>query len=213
MFVELLEKLRCPNEHEPSPLIATASLTENRHIIEGTLGCPVCHAEFEVHEGALNLGGSFIQPMLRPDALSDENMMRTAALLGLDERGGLYVLDFISSYFTSGLAELSPASRFIALSGNAGIPGASAVIIGHGDGIPLAAGCARGIVLDSTAPKLLRSAVQVLAPGGRLVAPVDATVPNGIKELARDGAQWVGEREAVPALSEIRRASRYERRD
>ena len=208
MFVELLEKLRCPNDHEPSPLIATASRTQNRHIIEGTLGCPVCHAEFEVHEGALELGGSSMVPMLTADALSDENMLRTGALLALDERGGLYVLDFGSSHFTSGLAELSPASRFIALSGSHEVDGASAVIIGHGDGIPLAAGCARGVVLDYATPKLLRSAVQVLAPGGRLVAPANATVPDGIEEIARDGAQWVGERAAAPVLSEIRRASR-----
>ncbi len=208
MFVELLEKLRCPNEHEPSPLIATASLTENRHIIEGTLGCPVCHAEFEVHEGALELGGSSMVPMLTADALSDENMLRTGALLGLDERGGLYVLDIISSYFTGSLVELSPTSQFVALSGSHEVDGASAVIIGHGDGIPLAAGCARGIALDDTNPKLVRSAVQVLAPGGRLVAPVSARVPDGIEELARDREQWVGEREAAPVLSEIRRAPR-----
>jgi len=208
MFVELLEKLRCPNEHEPSPLIATASLTENRHIIEGTLGCPVCHAEFELHEGALELGASSVQPTPTADAPSDDKMLRTGALLALDERGGLYVLDFVSSHFTRGLAELSPASRFIALSKSHQVEGASGVIIGHGDGIPLAAGCARGIALDATTPKLLRSAVQILAPGGRLIAPADATVPDGIKELARDGSQWVGEREAVPVLSEIRRAPR-----
>lgn len=208
MFVELLEKLRCPNEHEPSPLIATASLTKNRHIIEGTLGCPVCRAEFEVHEGALDLGGPCIVPTLTSDALSDEKMLRLGALLGLDERGGLYVLDFISSYFAAGLLEFSPHSQFVALTCGPEMEGASAVIIGHGDGIPLATGCARGIALDSTNPKLLRSAVQVLAPGGRLVAPMNARVPDGIEEIARDASQWVGEREAVPVLSEIRRAPR-----
>jgi hypothetical protein len=211
MFVELLEKIRCPRDHEASPLIAAASKTVDRHIIEGTLGCPVCHAEFEVRNGALELGGSFIQPMLAPDALSDEKMMRTAALLGLDERGGLYVLDFISSYFASGLAELSPHSMFVALSGSAGIEGASAVIVGNGEDIPLAAGCARGIVLDRATPKLLRAAVQALAPGGRLVAPAHAAVPPGISEVARDREQWVGEREAVPAVpavSALRRAPR-----
>ncbi|MFI5232720.1 MAG: hypothetical protein ACHQSE_09430 [Gemmatimonadales bacterium] len=208
MFVDLLEKLRCPNEHEPSPLIATASRTVDRHIIEGTLGCPVCHAEFEVRHGALELGDSEIVPMLTAAALSDERRMRTGALLGLDERGGLYVLDFISSYFISGLRELSPNSMFVALSGDAGIEGASGVIVGHGEGIPLAAGCARGIVLDHATPKLLRAAVNALAAGGRLVAPADARVPTGIREIAADSAQWVGEREAVPTLSGIRRASR-----
>jgi uncharacterized protein YbaR (Trm112 family) len=209
MFVELLEKLRCPNEHEPSALIATASSTVNRRIIEGMLGCPVCHAEFPLHEGALELGEPGVVPTVMADpSSSDEKMIRLGALLGLDERGGLYVLDSISACFTSSLLELSPGSQFIALSENREIEGASGVIIGHGDGIPLAAGCARGIALDSATPELLRAAVQVLAPGGRLVAPADARVPNGITELARDGELWVGEREAVPVMSAIRRAPR-----
>jgi len=206
MFVELLEKLRCPNEHEPSALIAAASRTVDRHIIEGTLGCPVCHAEFAIRKGALELGGSSITPVLAYGALSDERMVRTGALLGLDERGGIYVLDFISAHFTAGLCDISPHSRFVALSGDAQIDGASGVITGHGDAIPLADECARGIVLDRATPELLRSAVRVLAPGGRLVAPADAPVPNGVTELARDERQWVAERDAVPALAELRRA-------
>jgi uncharacterized protein YbaR (Trm112 family) len=208
MFVELLEKLRCPNDHEPSPLIATASRTVDRHIVEGTLGCPVCHAEFPIRDGAVQLGASIITPTVTADALSHERMLRVGALLGLDERGGLYVLDGISSHLIEGLAELSPQSRFIALSASAESGGASGVIVGHGDRIPLAEACVRGIVLDVATPALLASAVKVLAPGGRLVAPANADVPAGISVLARDEENWVGEREAVPMLSGIGRAQR-----
>ncbi|MGH7654971.1 MAG: Trm112 family protein [Gemmatimonadaceae bacterium] len=208
MFVELLEKLRCPNDHEPSPLIATASRTVDRHIVEGTLGCPVCHAEFPVSEGVVRLGESFIAPMITADVLSRDRMLRVGALLGLDDRGGLYLLDCISAYFIEELAELSPQSRFIALSGTADFLGASGVIAGHGDRIPLAESCVRGIVLDLATPALLGSAVKALAPGGRLVAPATADVPEGIEILARDEANWVGEREAMPALSKLHRAPR-----
>jgi hypothetical protein len=189
-------------------LVATASLTVDRHIIEGTLGCPVCHAEFAVHGGALELGESSVLPVPEPDALSEGPMMRTGALLGLDERGGLYVLDSVSSHFAGGLQELSPNSRFIALASRPDVEGASGVIIGRGNGIPLAEGCLRGVVIDYDNPELMRSAVRALAPGGRLVAPANSSVPQGIAELARDDAQWVGEREAVPALSAIHRAPR-----
>jgi hypothetical protein len=206
MFVELLEKLRCPNDHEPSPLIATASLTENRHIIEGMLGCPVCHAEFALHNGALELGDPLVQAAVDPDPLSDADALRAGALLALDERGGLYVLDAISSNFAARLADLSPASRFVALAGRAEVEGASGVIIGSGDSIPLAGGCARGIVLDRASAERLRAAVVAMAPGGRLVAPANSPVPPGIVELARDERQWVGERQAVPMILEIRRA-------
>jgi uncharacterized protein YbaR (Trm112 family) len=208
MFVELLDKLRCPNAHEDSPLIAAASRTVDRHIIEGTLGCPVCHAEYRVHDGAVEIGEPAPVSMLAADALSHERMMRLGALLGLDERGGLYVLDFISASFIRELAELSPNSQFIALTGRREMEGAGIVIRGRGPALPLAKGCARGIALDMATPALLRSAVQVLSAGGRLVAPADAIVPDGIRMLARDDEQWVGEREAVPVLSAIRRAPR-----
>ena len=208
MFVELLEKLRCPNEHEPSALIATVSSTADRHILEGTLGCPVCRAEFPISEGVLKLGGGGIVPMLTEAALSHERMLRVGALLGLDERGGLYVLDCVSSFFAGDFVELSPQSRFIALATSGQISGASGVIAGHGDRIPLAEGSLRGIVLDFASAALVRSAAKALAPGGRLVAPANAAVPRGIDVLAQDDANWVGERESVPVLSGIRRAPR-----
>ena len=82
------------------------------------------------------------------------------------------------------------------------------VIRGLGDVLPFAHGSARGIVLGDASAALLQSAVDVLVPGGRLVAPAGAAVPDGITVLARDDEQWVGERDAVPVLSALRRALR-----
>ena len=104
MFVELLEKLRCPNHHEAASLVATASRTVNRHIMDGALGCPVCHAEFQIRDGALELGAAGARPLAGspppeettsrasaspPDSeLANQQTLRTGALLGLDERAG-----------------------------------------------------------------------------------------------------------------------------
>lgn len=208
MFVELLDKLRCPNAHEDSPLVATASRTVDRHIIEGTLGCPVCHAEFPVQNGAVRFGGESRAAAPAADAATAEGTLRLGALLGLDERGGVYVLDISGAPFIPGLAGLSPASKFIVVSGNDRVEGAGIVIRDRGTVLPLARACARGIAVDDATPALLRSAVEALAPLGRLVAPVDAVVPDGITVLARDDRQWVGEREPTPVLSAIRRAPR-----
>jgi uncharacterized protein YbaR (Trm112 family) len=208
MFVELLEKLRCPLSHADSPLVATSSHTVDRHIISGTLGCPICHAEYPIENGAVDFGGSMPRPALSPDALTEDKALRAGALLGLDERGGLYVLDVIGSHFIQSLLEMSPNSQFIALTANAQMEGAGIVIRSIGDALPLAKGCARGIALDRATPGLLNSAVQVLASGGRLVAPAAAPVPDGISVLASDSEQWVGEREAMPALSSIGRVRR-----
>jgi uncharacterized protein YbaR (Trm112 family) len=207
MFVELLDRLRCPNAHEDFPLVASSFRTVDRRIIEGVLGCPACGAEYPIHDGAVAFGGAVAPPPLGASAPhDDEATIRLAALLGLDERGGIYVLDYTSALFTPALAALAPAAQFIVISGGDDIEGAGIVLRGRGSVLPLARGCARGIVLDDGADDLLRSAVAALGPGGRLVAPAAAALPEGVKLLARDDDQWVGEREAVPVLSVLRRA-------
>lgn len=224
MFVELLEKLRCPNPHEPTALIATVSRTVDRHIVEGLLGCPVCRAEFPIHEGALEIGDAGDAPpagegarrssTVPPDAASAEeavsntSTIRTGALLGLDERAGVYVVSQTCAAMIPDLTALAPHALFIALSSGPRVPGAAAVIRLRGDVLPLAASCARGVVIDHATPAMLQSAAEALVPGGRLVAPAWATVPDGITVLARDDEQWVGERVAAPALSALRRAPR-----
>jgi uncharacterized protein YbaR (Trm112 family) len=208
MFVELLDSLRCPERHEDMPLVAAASRTVDRHIVEGTLGCAVCGAEYRVHGGVVEFGGAVREPEIVEDAVANERTIRLGALLGLDDRGGLYVVDFGGARLIRWLSELSPLSRFIAFAGDEVIEGAGVVIRGRGDVLPLAKACARGIALDDPTPALLVSAVDVLVPGGRLVAPAGAAVPAGIEVLARDGEQWVGERVAVPVLSVLRRAPR-----
>jgi hypothetical protein len=59
--------------------------------------------------------------------------------------------------------------------------------------LPLAAGSVRGIALDAAhaIPSLLAGAALALAPGGRLIAPASALVPDSLSELARDSNHWV----------------------
>jgi uncharacterized protein YbaR (Trm112 family) len=220
MFIDLLDRLRCPNRHEDFPLVASALRTVDRHIIEGVLGCPACGAEYAVHGGVVDFGGDAARAHRGPAKPDDEATVRLAALLGLDERGGLYLLDAASAAFARGLAALAPAAQFIVVAGagagagtgdgdgagDAEVEGADVVLRGCGTVLPLARGCARGIALDDGSAELLRSAVGALAPGGRLVAPAGAAVPDGITLLAKDSAQWVGERDAIPVVSGIRRA-------
>ena len=51
MFIELVDALRCPVAHEESWLVASATHTDARHIVDGLLGCPVCHAEYPIRQG------------------------------------------------------------------------------------------------------------------------------------------------------------------
>jgi hypothetical protein len=141
------------------------------------------------------------------DALSQENTIRAAALLGLDERGGLYLVDVMGRYSIPSYIEMSPESQFVAMSVMDRQAQAVMSICGRPNILPFAAGCMRGIAFDwDVSDSLLQSAVKTLAPGGRLVAQSGTVVPRGVEILARDERSWVAERVATPVLNVLRRA-------
>lgn len=203
MFVELIDRLRCPNEHEDTWLVAAASRTGNRRLIDATLGCPVCDAEFAVRDGAVVFGES--APGASMPAGEDE-VMRAAALLHVQERG-LYVLEAGWGSLAAALLALMSAEYLLVDPPTATVADEGAgVLVGVGDRWPLAAASLQGIALERATPARVADAVRVLKPLGRLVAPVTAPVPAGVSELARDDRHWVGER--VPDVVTLGRASR-----
>src|SRR5690242_21064587 len=89
MFIELVDALRCPVPHEESWLVASATRMEARHIVDGLLGCPVCHAEYPIRNGVADFRReptlpleAAPDPFLRGDATT---AMRLAAFLGLSD--------------------------------------------------------------------------------------------------------------------------------
>ena len=203
MFIELIDRLRCPNDHEDSWLVAAASRTEHRRLVEATLGCPVCSAEFTVSAGAVRFG----EPALgAPMAATEDDVMRAAALLHVQERG-LYVLEAGWGSLAPGLQALMSAD-FLLVDPPAGTVAqdGAGILHGIGDRWPLAAASLQGIALERATPARLADAVRVLAPRGRLAAPSSAPVPAGVTELARDDRHWVGEKPAdVVTLGRARR--------
>ena len=211
MLLDLVDALRCPEQHADIPLVATVHRRDGSEIMTGTLGCPICGREYPVAGGAAYFG---IDPGQRPaadelDMESDregegELAMRAGAFLAASE-GATLVLAGEWARAASALATLVPV-RVYALNPPRGVsrnPGAVAVI--HASrGIPLARGAARGVALDHAAtPAELASAARVIAAGGRLVAPAAAELPAGFVELARDADHRVAER--LPPLVGIGR--------
>ena len=133
--------------------------------------------------------------------------MRAAALLGLDERGGLYLVDLMGQFSVSSYLDMSPDSQFVAMSVMSRNTDAVMSICGRPNVLPFATGCMRGIAFDwDVSDSLLQSAVKTLAPGGRLVAQAYTVVPKGVEVIARDDGNWVAERLATPVLNVLRRA-------
>jgi uncharacterized protein YbaR (Trm112 family) len=208
MFIELVDALRCPVPHEESWLVAAATRMEFRHIVEGTLGCPVCRAEYPVTRGVVDFRRA-PHASLPSDAPPDEvEATRLAAFLDLTDHTGFAVLlgawsvhaPLLRSLVETPLVVVDPPE------GTEGEPGISAI---RCDGeLPLATGAARGMAVDSGAPARVASAVRATRVRGRLVLPADSPLPAGVRELARDAAVIVAEREAAaspPLTLHVRR--------
>ena len=209
MFVELIDALRCPVPHKnaaDSCLVAAAAETVDRHIVRGTLGCPVCHAEYDIRHGDVWFGAE--EPAAGFAVPSEDDVTRLAALLAVDDRGGLYILDGAWGAMAAAVSGYSTAAHFILLSPPLGCE-ADGTLRGAGELVPIATGTARGIALDRHSAALAESAARALVANGRLIAPAATPVPPGITVLARDEQHWVGEQNAPSSHPiPLRRAGR-----
>jgi hypothetical protein len=196
VFVELIDRLRCPHLHADTWLVAAASRSADRHLIDATLGCPECDAEFEVRDGEVWFGE--VPPAADAEPMNVDDAMRAAALLRCEERG-LYVLDGAWGGLAAALQQIVDVD--LLLTDPPSVPSTHApagqgTLRGIGDRWPLAAACAHGMALANATAARTTDALRVLRPGARLVAPVGTPLPAGARELARDDRHWVAEKAA-----------------
>jgi hypothetical protein len=159
-----------------------------RHIVEGQLGCPVCEATYRIDGGDVLFSPRTSLAAGPSDEVTD--VLRTAAMLNLADPGGVVLLvgnwdayaDALSTVVDAHILVLDPMAVQ-----------AQASTVYAGGTVPLAAGAVRAAATD-TPDRVVRA----VKPGGRIVAPVTAPVPAGVKELARDDQYWVGETTAAP---------------
>lgn len=192
MLIELIDRLRCPNDHADTWLVAAVTRTTHRRVVDATLGCHECDAEFEIRDGDVWFGARV--PSV-PMIASEDEAMRAAALLRLEEHG-LYLLDGGWGSLAAALLGVLDVSLFLADPPPA--PGDSAAgqctLRGVGDRWPIAAAALHGIAIDRASGARVADALRILRTGGRLVAPANALVPAGARELARDERHWVAEK-------------------
>ena len=182
-----------------------ASRIEARHIRQGTLGCPVCHAAYEIHEGIADFraGSADVVAPIPKDVSSAEAPLelaeadQLAAMMSLADPLGFAVLVGDWCRQAESLLDVVEAPPLMLANPPAGVtmrPGLSGVR--SGAALPLALGAARAVATDGADAARVESAVRATRVGGRVIAPAQARVPDGVRELARDATVWVGEREA-----------------
>lgn len=205
MFIELAEILDCPECRDGYGLVAFVRESDQRRVVSGHLGCPICEIEFPIEHGAIALTESASPPDLARD--ETELPVKIAALLGLGEGAGSALLLGTSvGEHAAGVAGFADQVEVLAV-----VPSgtelaidqlASGVnpVIGLTPRWPLRSGALDGVVLRGPVADAAVEARRCLRSGRRLVlidpAPGDADALSqaGFAELARDEATWVGER-------------------
>jgi uncharacterized protein YbaR (Trm112 family) len=211
VFIELVDSLRCLEPHEETWLVAAVDRRDGRHIMHGTLACPICRRAYPIRDGI----GWFVRepadatpnltiPRGRTDGpandgADEERFTRAAALLGLMDAGGIVVLGGLWTEVADRLPSLG-VSHVVVLNAHTTSESpqeVSALVVE--DQLPFRQTAVRACALagGTATDALLASAASVLRSRGRLVGPVSAGVPTAITELARDEADWVGERTVV----------------
>ena len=197
MFIELVDALRCPVAHEESWLVAAATRMESRHIVDGTLGCPVCAAEYTIADGVVDFRRAKTNAPAPRETTTPEDAMRIAALLDLSGTQGFAVL---LGTWGSHAADLTSICEvpLVLVDPPADIVGSPGISVLRSDGpLPLADGAARAMAIDVGDASRVRSAVRATRAKGRILAPATLALPADVKELARDERAWIGEREAA----------------
>ena len=195
MFVELIEHLRCPAGHEPTPLVAAATRSAHRHILDGILGCPHCGAEYQVRDGIARLGSA---PRLPPVEPSMETAMRIAAFLELTDARGFAVLSGSWCAHAQAVAQLVETPLVLVNPSDDVVLDGAAAVLETDKALPIAEGSVRALAIDPDAIGV--AAIRTVRAGGRVVGPAQLALPEGLREIARDSREWVAERTTAGPL-------------
>jgi hypothetical protein len=202
VFIPLVDILRCVNPHAETWLVASIERAEDRYIIEGTLGCPTCLAEYAIRDGVVYFTDALAKtPSIAPD---ESQAMRLAAALALTEPRMTAVLQGTWGAHAQFVRGVSP-SQLMLLNPPHGTTSGDGVSVVVSEKIPLAQQSVDAIAVDESFGSLDESGVVTLPAlkrGGRLLAPASTPMPHGFTELARDEDIWVArvdDREIISA--------------
>ena len=212
MFIELIDLLRCINAHEDTWLVASFNTVANRFVVDASLGCPSCSAQYAVREGIgdFSAGAELESYEAERAAVShrrEELATRAGAYLDATEPGVTIVLGGVWAYAAQELSEIADV-RVLAINAPAEVKESHTVgLLRVGSKIPVAPGSLFGVALDAWFPaNIVESAVRAVRPGGRIVGPTAIAPPPELSVLAHDDNYWVALK--APEVVTISRASR-----
>lgn len=192
MFLPLVDILRCVRPHTDTWLVASITRAEARDVIEGTLGCPVCMAEYPIRDGIVYFGESIERATTSdPD---EAEAVRLAAALDLTDPRMVAVLHGEWGAQAQILRGLTPA-QLLLVNPPTGVTGGDGISIVVAESAPLAYGSVNAVAIGSDASDAMRRSLETSLRGdARMFGRFDSPIPAGFNELARDDQVWVAER-------------------
>jgi hypothetical protein len=210
VFIEMIDLLRCINAHEDTWLVASFREVTNRIVTEGTLGCPICGAEYEITNGVVDFtrGENIAEYEAERAHVShrrEELATRAGAYLDTTQPGATIVLAGLWAYAAQELAEMADL-RVIAVNAPRAVKESERVGLVRSAGpIPLASNSCHGVALDAWFNvATVDDAVRVAKPLGRIVGPTSLSASTAVV-LAHDEQYWVAEK--APEMIPLRRST------
>jgi len=199
MLIPLVDMLRCVRPHEDTWLVASIDRAQERDILEGTLGCPTCLAEYPIHDGIVVFDSTVVRPAFRQPSESD--VVRLAAALDLVDPRMTAVLHGSWGAYAPMLRGLSPVPLLLVNppNGIASGDGISIVLAASG---PIASASVNAVALDPAADgAMIASLVRAVRGGGRIAGSVAMALPADLVEITRDHELWVARVDAAMTVS------------
>ena len=207
MLIELVDALRCPEAHADAHLVASVRERRGRRVWTGTLGCPICRAEFAIVGGVAHFG---VAPAARPHVpahapcasrpVDDEDAEadRAAALLHLAEPGGLVLLGQSWATLVDALLARCVA-HYVLLDPPFDTDAGDVSPLRTRGCLPFAAGAFRAVALDAVPgfEAIGEAAARVAATRARVVLPTTVALPLELRRLAGDDRHVVTDREPI----------------
>src|SRR5437868_5022464 len=148
MFIPLVDILRCIRPHEDTWLVASIERAEERDIIEGTLGCPSCLAEYPVRDGVAIFDPGVVRPEYHQP--SEHDVVRLAAALDLVDPRMTAVLHGSWGAYAPVLRGMSPVP-LVLVNPPEGIASGDGVSIALAATTPVARGSVNAAAIDAGA--------------------------------------------------------------
>lgn len=191
MFIELVDHLRCPADHEEQYLVLLPARIEDRWVREGSLGCPVCGREFQVVDGVFDTGDGPVDPPA-PSALDGAAL---AALTGLGGPGGYALLVGGAATEWAALSDAMPGVAIVTMNPDPSVIDGPGVSVLRGARLPIRSGSMRAVVLGpgyGDDAEWVSDAMRVTLAGLRIIGEGAAPERTDLDILATAGGCWVG---------------------